>query len=105
MAQFDVYPNPDQHTNQRIPYLLEIQSNLLAVLKTTVLVPLYDPAEVDVPPVRGLMPVLEFEGRPLVLVTPELTGVPRKRLPLKIGDLRQARETVLAALDILLTGI
>ena len=29
MAQFDVYANPHPHTNHAIPYLLDVQSDLL----------------------------------------------------------------------------
>jgi len=29
MAQFDVFENPNQETNQAVPYLLDIQADLL----------------------------------------------------------------------------
>lgn len=105
MAQFDVHPNPDLRSSRRLPYLLDIQSDLLQILKTTVVIPLYDPAKIDVPPIRGLTPVLEINGLPVVMLTPELAGIHRRQLPPKIGDLRQERETILAALDIVLTGV
>jgi len=29
MSQFDVFKNPDEKTNQSVPYLLDVQSDLL----------------------------------------------------------------------------
>ena len=40
MAQFRVYENSNRATKQRIPYLLDIQSDLLDDLQTTVVIPL-----------------------------------------------------------------
>ena len=38
MARYDVYPNPGQ--NPQVPFLLDVQSDLLSVLDTRVVVPL-----------------------------------------------------------------
>ena len=43
MAQFDVYRNPNPATRARIPYLLDVQSDLLEPLATRVVVPLCKP--------------------------------------------------------------
>lgn len=40
MAQFDVHANPNPSTQEEIPYLLDIQSDLLESLATRVVVPL-----------------------------------------------------------------
>ena len=40
MAQFDVYENQNQETNQANPYLLDVQAELLDNLATRVVVPL-----------------------------------------------------------------
>lgn len=39
MAQFKVYENPNDATRQTYPYLMDIQSNLLDELRTTVVIP------------------------------------------------------------------
>lgn len=39
MAQFDVFENPNKATNQAIPYLLDVQADLLDSLSTRVVVP------------------------------------------------------------------
>jgi len=40
MAQFDVYRNAHPATRARVPYLLDVQSDLLETLATRVVVPL-----------------------------------------------------------------
>ncbi|CAA6816935.1 MAG: Unknown protein [uncultured Thiotrichaceae bacterium] len=40
MAQFDVYRNNNPASQEHIPYLLDVQSDLLDVLNTRVIVPL-----------------------------------------------------------------
>lgn len=40
MAQFDVYINPNTATRKVIPYLLDVQADLLDTLTTRVVVPL-----------------------------------------------------------------
>ena len=38
-------------------------------------------------------------------VTPELAGIPRKSLGVQVGDLSHRRYDIIAALDLLYTGI
>ncbi|QSA97044.1 CcdB family protein [Methylococcus sp. EFPC2] len=104
MAQFDVYPNPHAGQKHIIPFLLDVQSDLLGALNTTVVVPFYDPAAVSISPIRGLMPVFEVQGQSYVMVSTELAGVPRKRLPPGVANLGVHRSIIMAALDIILTG-
>lgn len=40
MPQFSVYKNKNAATKARVPYLLDVQSNLLSELETRVVVPL-----------------------------------------------------------------
>ena len=40
MALFDVYENPNDETNQTVPYLLDLQADLLDNLATRVVAPL-----------------------------------------------------------------
>jgi len=43
MAQLDVYANPDHETVAIIPYVLDIQSNLLGILPSVAVIPLVVP--------------------------------------------------------------
>ena len=104
MAQFSVHKNPNARSRAEIPFLLDIQADLLAVLATRVVVPLYRPEALGAPAMTRLTPVLRFQGRALVAMVPELAGIARRDLGPVVGDLAAARGDLLQALDLLLTG-
>ncbi|MCY1375607.1 Toxin CcdB [compost metagenome] len=68
-------------------------------------VPLYSAEVMKGKVLRTLMPVFEVEGKLVVMVTPELAGVPRRILGRQVADLADARNEIIAALDLLITGI
>jgi len=105
MAQFDVYRNPNPATRARVPYLLDVQSDLLDTLATRVVVPLCKPEVLRGKLAERLNPVFEVEGRKMVLLTPELAGVSRKALGEQIANLANRRDSIIAALDLVITGI
>lgn len=105
MAQFDVYRNANPATRARIPYLLDIQSDLLDPLTTRVVVPLCKPEVLKGKLAERLNPVFEIEGRKMTMLTPELAGVSRKILGERISNLSGERRSIIAALDLLFTGI
>lgn len=105
MAQFDVYRNPIAATRARVPYLLDVQSGLLASLATRIVVPLCKPEVLSGKPAERLNPAFEVEGRKLLMLTPELAGVSRKALGERVANLAAERGAIIAALDLALTGI
>ena len=105
MAQFDVYRNPNPATRSRVPYLLDVQSDLLDPLATRIVVPLCKPEVLSGKPAERLNPAFEVEGRKLLMLTPELAGVSRKALGERVANLAAGRMAIIAALDLLLTGI
>ena len=105
MAQFDVYRNAHPASRARIPYLLDVQTDLLEVLATRVVVPLCKPEVLKGKPAEKLNPVFEVEGRRMVMLSPELAGVSRKALGERIANLAQRRDAIIAALDLVITGI
>ena len=100
--QFDVYRNPSPRSRVRVPYLLDVQAELLDGLATRVVIPLL-PRE-TVPPARILNPIVTIERQEYVLSTAELASVPLGALGEKAGNLAAERTAILAALDLLLTG-
>jgi len=52
-----------------------------------------------------LIPLFEIEGKPHVMVTPQLAGVAKKQLGTQVADLSAQRTEIIAALDLLITGI
>ena len=105
MAQFDVYRNANPATRARIPYLLDIQSDLLDSLATRVVVPLCKPGILKGRLAERLNPVFEVEGREVAMLTPELAGVLAKALGAAIGNLSSQRGVIIAALDLVIAGI
>lgn len=104
MAQFDLYMNPNSETNPFIPYLLDVQSDLLDVLNTRIVVPLHSQESIS-RPIRHLNPVLEIEGERFVLSTAELAAIRTSSLGDPVGNILKHRDTVMAALDFAFTGI
>ena len=104
MASFVVYANPDAKSQKSIPFLLDIQSELLSTLGTRVVVPLYLKSAINVYPISRLTPVISFQGKSLVAMVPELAGVSKRHLGSPVGELSGFRSELLAAIDLLLTG-
>jgi len=104
MAQFDVYRNLNPDTNRLIPYLLDVQADLLDRLATRAIVPLVMAAEMG-KPAQHLNPQFEIEAFPVIMSTAELAGVPKRVLGEKVLSLRDKRDEIIGALDFLLTGI
>ncbi|MEW5790722.1 MAG: CcdB family protein [Pseudomonadota bacterium] len=104
MAQFDVYRNPNPATSAVVPYLLNVQSDLLDRLATRVVVPLVRAAELEHTAAQ-LNPRFEIEGQAVVMSTPELAGLPQRALGGRVLSLQHRRDEIIAALDLLFTGI
>ncbi|MEX2124799.1 MAG: CcdB family protein [Woeseia sp.] len=105
MPQFAVHRNPNRATKAAVPLLLDIQSDLLEELDTRVVVPLYKSASLKGGIIKILTPGVEVDGKMYIAVTPQLAGIPRKALGAQVADLSERRYDIIAALDLLVTGI
>ena len=101
MAQFDLYENP---RGGHYPLLLDVQADLLARLATRVVVPLTR-LDGHGPPVSRLNPTATIDGVDHVLVFQELAAVPVSALGEPIASLGPRRTELVAALDLLFTGL
>ncbi|MFO7857850.1 MAG: CcdB family protein [Ectothiorhodospiraceae bacterium] len=104
MAQLSVHRNPDSGARGAAPYLLVLQHDLLADLATVVVAPLFEEHSFG-KPAEILHPAFVVEGHRVVLSTPELAGISRSALGEEVTTLTSERNTVMAALDLLFTGI
>jgi toxin CcdB len=104
MAQLDVYPNPDRQTAAIIPYVLDIQSNLLGNLPSVAVIPLLMPVAVELLPIARLNPAVVVEQQTLIALTQDIASIPRRLLAHPIANLSAQRDEILAALDFLFTG-
>ena len=100
MAQFDVYENLNEKTKKDIPYLLDIQNDILKNLTTRVVIPLV----VSKDAINFLNPKFTINQIDVILSTAELASIPMEILGNKICSLKDKREEIIGAVDFLVTG-
>jgi toxin CcdB len=103
MAQFDVCLNPNPDSTAAVPYLLEVQSDLLESVNTRVVVPLVLLSERG-QPARYLNPQFEIDGVQVVMVTEQIAGVPKRALGMRVLSLGEQRDQIMDAIDFLFRG-
>lgn len=105
MGQFDVYENPDTASRGTYPCLLDIQSDLLDDLRTTVVIPLIPASQAAKVVFDRLTPIVEFDDKPWIVLTPQIAGISRHHVGEPIASLARYRAELVAALDFLVSGI
>ncbi|MGE4444950.1 MAG: CcdB family protein [Candidatus Altimarinota bacterium] len=100
MAQFDVYENLNERTKNSIPFLLDIQNDVLKNLFTRVVIPLV----VTNQSINFLNPKFTINQIDVILSTAELASIPMEILGNKICSLKGKREEIIGAVDFLVTG-
>ena len=104
MQQFTVYQNKNSQTKKLIPYLLDVQVDLLADLQTCVVVPLTAADKNKDKTISRLTPILTVDGTEYLMLTPQLVGIMRKELGKPVTTLSDARNEIIGAIDFLVTG-
>lgn len=99
MARFDVYKY-----SKNGPLVLDVQADLLASLKTRVVVPLLPYAEAKAEAVPRLKPVVTVKGKKHVLMVTDIGSVEVAKLGGVIDNIEGQRQEVTAALDFLMQG-
>jgi len=104
MARFEVFRNSGPHADD-VPYLLDVQSDLLHGLDTRVVIPLRrrDRFPANRIPQR-LTPVFDIEGIACLLETPKLAAVPLRLLKQPMHSLAAEQAAITGALDFLFQG-
>ncbi|HET6554179.1 MAG TPA: CcdB family protein [Dyella sp.] len=98
MARFDVYVNKDD--TGTAPFLVDVQSEFLAGLSTTVVVPLIRADShpgARLPP--DLIPPFEFQGIRCVFYPPFMAAVPRQAMGERVGSLHAESGVLVTAID------
>ena len=99
MARFDIYDNPGRNKSN-IPYLVEVQSNVISGLATRIVIPLRQLAgfaKLTLP--SDLFPIIAVDGTDYFLDTPQLGAIPANELKVRIGSAQDYRFDIQAALD------
>lgn len=105
MQQYHVYRNTNPNSHQQIPYLLNVQANLLSRLNTVTVLPIYHAYHLQGGIIKRLMIAVTLEQVDCVIVSTEIAAIPCKMLGEYVGDLTEMRSDIIAALDLLLTGV
>jgi toxin CcdB len=91
-------------TRTAFPFLVDVQSDLLEPLNTRVVIPMTRVPALTKKPVGHPTPEVSFNGDRYVLLTPQLAGIGRSELGTHVGTVGGERQTILAAIDFVLTG-
>jgi toxin CcdB len=103
IQQFDVFKNPDIADAKYRPFLLVLQSDLVSGLKATVVAPMV--GRTTLIGAERLNPIMAIAGEEFWLATHELFALDRRKLQSRIGSLAVRRDDIIAAIDMLFTGI
>jgi toxin CcdB len=100
MSRFDIYSTPFAQERDQTPCVLDVQNDHLGPIATRVMIPLRAPESFGMP-ARGLNPLLQVDGKPVVLDTAALAPVPAALLENPFARADAYRDDVLDALDTL----
>lgn len=100
MTQFDVYRNTNPSSFDEIPYLIDIQAELLNHLSTRMVIPLSSKAKA----LKHLNPIFTIENQEVVLMTQEMAGVEQSALGEKVISLSEYRSEIIGAIDFMISG-
>jgi toxin CcdB len=101
--QFDVFENPSARGRRERPFLIVVQSDVLSDRHTRVVAPLVAHSELQ--PLSRLNPTVEVDGRKFYFHPAELAHIPKDMLRKPVANLESERYRIVAALDLVFTGI
>ena len=105
MAQYDVYQNPSPNSRQAVPFVVDVQSGLLAGLRTRLVMPL-SRVGVNAPGLpRRLIPLFTIEGERLALHAHQSSSVEARLLKSPVSTLAISAGEIRDALDAVVSGI
>lgn len=107
MAQFDVYLNSGKGA-AAAPFLVDVQHNLFSGCNTRVVIPLLSAKlarERNMDFVENANPVIMFGDTEVVLAAHLITAIRAKELSGKIGSIASLRPEILAAMDVIFSGV
>jgi|SRR5512138_1271992 toxin CcdB len=104
MAQYAIHKNRNINTKKLYPYLIVVQSPLLDVLETRMVIPVTEKENFDGKSMTNLNPLIEIEGRECIIQTQQMASIHHNNLGTQIGDASSKRNEILASIDFLITG-
>lgn len=105
MAQFDVYANPSTKSRNVYPYIIDIQNELISDIATRIVIPLGKLSHLNNNKMNGLTPIITYEDERYILLTPQITSMPKNLLKAPVGTIESMRNEIISAVDFAITGI
>jgi toxin CcdB len=104
LAQFTVYTNTNEATKGVYPLLMDIQNSILDSLETRLVIPLIALSKYHKKPVADIMPEITINKTKYIIMAPLMAGVHKNNLGQKITETQSLRQSVISALDFMITG-
>jgi toxin CcdB len=105
MSQFTLYKNEEKSSKKTYPYFVDVQSDLLDNLNSRLVIPLSPYSAVNKTNAQKLCPVIQLDEEKFVLLTHQMTTVPRATLKTEIMSIESYRYEIIDAIDMLTSGI
>jgi toxin CcdB len=103
VRQFDIVENLSVQTRSRYPFVVVLQHDRISGLSTLVVAPMIRVSAL--PQLDRLHPSVTLDLQSYRVVVEELAAVHRRTLGRIVGSLEGERYSIIAALDLLFTGI
>lgn len=101
MARFDVY----EYGSKNVPYLLDVQADLLSDLNTRVVIPLVPENKAGQEALPKLKPIIQIKGKNHILITTDIGTLRKSSLGKFITNIQDNhRDEIIDALDFLFQG-
>lgn len=105
MSQFTLYLNEDRASHESYPYFVDVQNALLSDLNSRLVIPLSPHAALHHTEVKQLCPVIHLNEGDFILLTHQMTSVPKLILKTEVISIESYRYEIIAAMDMLIFGI
>jgi len=100
MAQFDVYENLNISTKSEVPYLLDIQNDILKNLSTRMVIPLV----LNMKTIDILNLELSINEESVTMSTAEMAGISKDNLGVFVCSVEDRKYEIISAVDFMITG-
>jgi toxin CcdB len=105
MAQYDVYPNPSPRSRDEVPFLVDVQSDLLADLRTRLVMPLARTGANLTQAPRRLSPTFVVDGELLAVLPHLAAGIEARLLRKPVASLAMHAPVLRDAFDAVVSGV
>ena len=105
MSQFTVYENQNKNSNDTYPYFVDVQNELLISLNSRMVIPVTPIQLMANITISKLCPKIMINKIEFILLTHQMTNIPTTALNNPIMEAENLRDEIVAAIDLLITGI